>query len=884
MLTLGDWQAELRFTSDFVTFMVAAGGVAVVWFGTGLDRSARQMRAVLVAGFVALGAAAFADRTFPSSGSGSYLVEALRSLATALLALGPVRRSGSGLRWRSDWWLWWGGLAIQAAAVGSGFAFGPGLGYFVGLDVASIAIGTALVRSGRRAVATRVATAAGVSLMVMVLLLSAALSAVVQTTARNQALQRLSSAANGQATSMVGLSRDARSSAYLLVQLVESYARIRCPTAAPASRCVAEAVSAYAQRYFPTYATVWVSPARTVVGSGGPIAAIGATGAHAAAQAVAASAVAAEAATRRSEIGAVTVMGGRVLAVGAVPDVRPANRGRFSLRGVAVLGVPIGRSYLDGVNPSDSGISLAVAGPSGVVAATGPGPGGAQVTGIVRSALATGAARQARVGNYYVSVVPISHPPGIAGTAVVAIESASLVATATNALFGTLFVIAMGGTVLALVAAGVVGEGVGSKLRRLTSALGEVREGGTAVRSGLIADDEIGSLGTAFDAMAESIEEKTSALRMAAEDEARLRSRLEAVVSAMEDALIAVDTAGAVTDFNPAAETLLRMQASEVVGRNVADVVSLMDENGNAASVPLADVATETGGRFEAFIQPLVGEPIPVSCFGAPLRGTGSGVDGAVYVLRDLRGEREMERMKTEFLSRIGHELRTPLTGIVGFADLLARHEVAPDRMREWHKQILEQAKRIGRTVELLEFVAVTGAGRVALQPTRVDLDEVVSDAVSRWHGRPDGERVVREPPPEPPPAVQADRRWLALALDELVDNAVKFSPKGGRISVGARSADEGGVSLAVVDSGKGMTAEEAAAAFGEFVQGDSSDTRAFGGLGLGLVLVRRVAESHGGWVSCDSMVGAGSRMVIHLPADAADAAEAVPPAPARST
>ncbi|MDA8391962.1 MAG: ATP-binding protein [Actinomycetota bacterium] len=878
MLNLGDWQAEVRFTSDFVTFMVAAGGVAVIWFGGSSDRLSRQTRAVVVAGFVALGAAAFADRTFPASGSASYLVGALRALATVLLALGPAVGSWAGGRGWIDRWLWWGGLAVQAAVVAAGFAEGPAVGYFVGLDLASAAIGTALVRSGRRAVATRVATAAGVSLMAMVLLLSVALSAIVQTTARNQAYQRLSAAANGAATSIVGLSKDAQSSAYLFVQLVESYTRIRCPTAGPTSPCISEAVKAYSQRYFPKYASIWVSPAGSVLATGGLA---GSPALGVAPEALASTPVVSQAASRHSEAAAVTVVGGRVLAFGAVPDVRATTGSGVSLRGTAVLAVPIGTSYLTGASHSDTGISLAVASRSGVASSAGPASRPLHGSRMIDAALATNAPDRGRSGNYYLWVVPIGHPPGTSGTAVVAIESAAQVAAAQNALFGTLFVIAMGCTVLALVAAGLVGEGVGSKLRRLTTALGEVREGGIAVRSGLVADDEIGSLGTAFDAMAESIEDKTSALQMAAEDEARLRGRLEAVVSAMEDALVAVDAAGVVTDFNPAAETLLKMSASDVVGRSLTDVVALVDESGTAKSASLDELATEMGSRFDAFVQPATGEPVPVTCFGASLEGVGSSVDGAVYVLRDLRGEREMERMKTEFLSRIGHELRTPLTGIVGFADLLTRHQVSPDRMRDWHGQILEQAKRIGRTVELLEFVAATGAGRVALQPSPLDLDEVVSDAVARWQGRPEGERVVREPPPEPLPPVLADRRWLALALDELVDNAVKFSPKGGRVSVGARSANEGGVALTVVDSGKGMTAEEAAAAFGEFVQGDSSDTRAFGGLGLGLVLVRRVAESHGGWVSCDSMVGAGSRMAVHLPAEAPDP---VPPTPAHSS
>jgi two-component system, OmpR family, sensor histidine kinase SenX3 len=114
------------------------------------------------------------------------------------------------------------------------------------------------------------------------------------------------------------------------------------------------------------------------------------------------------------------------------------------------------------------------------------------------------------------------------------------------------------------------------------------------------------------------------------------------------------------------------------------------------------------------------------------------------------------------------------------------------------------------------------------------------------------------------------------LAVDELIDNAVKFSPDGGRIAVTVSAASSGNgdgaaqvdsVEISVKDPGKGMAPAEQAAAFGEFVQGDASDTRRFGGLGLGLSLVQRVVEGHGGRVSCVSAPGQGSTFTLTLPA-----------------
>ncbi|MGH9103905.1 MAG: sensor histidine kinase, partial [Acidimicrobiales bacterium] len=269
-----------------------------------------------------------------------------------------------------------------------------------------------------------------------------------------------------------------------------------------------------------------------------------------------------------------------------------------------------------------------------------------------------------------------------------------------------------------------------------------------------------------------------------------------------------------------------------------------------------------------AWLRPAGGaSPVPVALSAGTVDGPGAALAGGVYVLGDLRRERELDRMKTEFLSRIGHELRTPLTGIMGFADLLTRKDISPELQRAWHGEILQQSKRLTRTVELLEFFAMAGAGRVLFRPDWLDLDEVLDEVLSRWRERLDGSRALHHDRSAGLPKVRADRRWLVLAVDELLDNAVKFSPQGSEVSVDvALEGASASIAIGIRDRGKGMTDDEAATAFGEFVQGDPSDTRAYGGLGLGLALVRRVAEAHGGWVSYETGSGRGTDLLLHLP------------------
>lgn len=232
--------------------------------------------------------------------------------------------------------------------------------------------------------------------------------------------------------------------------------------------------------------------------------------------------------------------------------------------------------------------------------------------------------------------------------------------------------------------------------------------------------------------------------------------------------------------------------------------------------------------------------------------------------------------MKSEFLSRVGHELRTPLTAIAGYADLLMRRgDAAPQRVASWHSEILRASRQLERIVEMLEFSATSGAGRLMLRSEIVDVRGLVKSVTGAWSERlpPNlslGRRVERDVP-----AVMADRRWLSRAIDELIGNAVKFSPDGGRIvvsaakSVGPESNGSGQhwVEIAVSDHGQGMTADQPALMFADFVQADGSDTRHFGGLGLGLTLVQRVVEGHGGDVRCRSVLGRGSTFVMRLPA-----------------
>lgn len=856
--------SQLQFSAELVTLLTAASGLVLVGLRADLTGEARWARAALGSGFVAIGAAAFVHGSLLSPGDPYGSLTLVRLAGDGAVAAGalrwPDRRVRLGL---------WVGLVLSAIGALTEPAASLATVTDAFLIAGSAVIAAALVVAGRSSIVARVAASAAATLLLVVLVLSVALSAVIASSAQRDQLSALGARAAVEGSALLTTAADAiKDARFFAADLAGTVpASTLGSLAAGASGPGAIGASAVSSRLaflaglYPVGALGYVLPNGQVVTASGPAAA---NPVVLAARQPLVTQMTCQATAGRSSV---LVEAGTAVAVAAYPECQLVAG---TLLGTVVVADPLGAGYLASRHRVDPATSLALATPSAVLASAGPQPAAGLIEALAARAESTDTASTRTANGRYLAVEPLRAAADFTAapiaSLVVSTSDASVIQQR-NRLERALFLIALGGTLLALLFVAAVGDRITVGLRRLTQVAERVRRGSTGERAGMASADEVGTLGAAFDSMMASVEAQTAALQAAAEDETRLRNRLEAVVAGMGDALVATDASGAVSDFNAAAEALTETPAASAVGRPATEVLDLRGDDG----WPLTAGLLAPGPQPVAVAGNVVaagGRQVPVAVSVGSLEGANGEAAGVVLVLRDLRREQELERMKSEFLSRIGHELRTPLTGIIGYANILLRRRVPQARAQQWYGQILESAKRLQRIVELMEFVAASEAGRVMVNAQPIDVKELARDITEAWTDRlPNGVQLQRRVA-RATPAVQADRRWLTLAVNELIDNAVKFSPGGGRVGISAQPApSNGAVDITVTDRGLGMDQDEQVAAFAEFTQGDSSDTRRFGGLGLGLALVQRVAFAHGGTVLCHSVPGTGSRFTIRLPA-----------------
>ncbi|WP_183339906.1 HAMP domain-containing sensor histidine kinase [Conexibacter arvalis] len=380
---------------------------------------------------------------------------------------------------------------------------------------------------------------------------------------------------------------------------------------------------------------------------------------------------------------------------------------------------------------------------------------------------------------------------------------------------------------------------------------------------------EVAELAQTFDQMGASLQESRSRLeRQNAELENRGAELVDAVRSAREGASVL----RAVLDATPDAIALLDSNGVPIVDNPPMRAVrkafgpraTAIDQHGTLLPLDLGHEAGESRDEIT-----LLGTRRAFARYAAPVHDSHGRLIGRLLVLREVTGEREAERVKEEFFALVSHELRTPLTAILGYVELvLGEHarEDAADEEQIRHLQIVERnAHRLLRLVGDLLFAAQVESGSLLLDPGIVDLPQITREAVEGARPRAEDAGILLSAKIEPVEPCVGDRDRIAQVFDNLISNALKFTPSDGHVEV-RLSSDGGQARIEVSDTGVGVPAEEQARLFDRFFRASNATARAVPGVGLGLMIVRAIVAAHGGEIAVSSEVGVGTTFTVRLP------------------
>ena len=330
------------------------------------------------------------------------------------------------------------------------------------------------------------------------------------------------------------------------------------------------------------------------------------------------------------------------------------------------------------------------------------------------------------------------------------------------------------------------------------------------------------------------------------------RDQAARVLSHLGEGVFLVDDSGVIRIWNPSAEAITGLSASSVRDQRAEDAIP-----GWLERIPV------DGERARAMTLPmeLGGRTLWLSISGVRFAG------GTVYTFRDLTEERRLEQMRSDFVATVSHELRTPLASIHGAVLTISKrgHELEPALYDRLLSIVLEQSERLAALVEQILLAAQLDSGGLQVVRERFDAAHLARDVIETSRLRLPAELEVELAAPSELPSVLGDSFRTRHVLSNLLDNAIKYSPAGGRINVIVSPA-AGGLRFTVRDEGLGIPRREQERIFEKFYRLDAPMTRGVGGSGLGLYICRELVGRMGGRIWVSSEPGAGSSFSFELP------------------
>jgi PAS domain S-box-containing protein len=381
------------------------------------------------------------------------------------------------------------------------------------------------------------------------------------------------------------------------------------------------------------------------------------------------------------------------------------------------------------------------------------------------------------------------------------------------------------------------------------------------------------------------LERTNSALEIALVEQREQEAQTRAVVNGVVEALVLVDPDDhRLLSVNHQFEELFGVSGAQVIGQSLADLNALVDRvfaQPDELRQRVAETASNATEQFTEILQQVWPQERALQLFSAPVLTDGRFL-GRLYGFRDVTQERELDRMKTEFVSQVSHELRTPLTAIKGFTELLLDGDAGEvnEEQQEYLGIVKSNVDRLVALINDLLDISRIESGRIKLDLAPIDLAAIIASVVATMRPLLEGKQQTLTTTVEPDlPLGMGDHDRVVQVVTNLVSNAYKYTQAGGSISVVAERSD-GLLRVAVRDNGMGIPADDIPKLFTRFFRVDSSLTREIGGTGLGLSIVKSIVELQGGSVSVESELERGSTFAFTLPLATAEAPAPFAPPP----
>ncbi|MUG47921.1 cell wall metabolism sensor histidine kinase WalK [Paenibacillus woosongensis] len=414
------------------------------------------------------------------------------------------------------------------------------------------------------------------------------------------------------------------------------------------------------------------------------------------------------------------------------------------------------------------------------------------------------------------------------------------------------------GLLLALALTAVLGvilaHTITSPIKELTRRATAVAEGRFHQKMPVLGNDEIGQLSKAFNYM-------TSRLQDALAQNEEEKEKLASILTNMSDGVIAADEKYQVILMNRRASEMLRVQEEAVSGKDIMTLLHL----------PLEERAVLERGTMHSAILEIdspEGDMFLIRVTFTPIHRREFGISGTIAVLQDVTEQEKLEASRREFVANVSHELRTPLTTIKSYTEALEDGALQdPELGPRFASVIQNQTDRMIRLVTDLLHLSRLDSKEALLRKQSIGVLEMLEEVVDRFSFQ------MQEKGVHPEIFIEKgvdtawmDRDQIDQVLDNLISNAMKYTPEGGKIAFEARRVDDGMIAISIQDNGIGIPKRDLERIFERFYRVDKARARNMGGTGLGLSIAREIVKAHGGTITLESELGEGTKVTFTLP------------------